>query len=234
VKGIVLLADSKILISGGTLDDNGNFGFYLMRLLRDGNIDTSFGNNGKAIYNTGASTTAYNLVVLDSGKILAAGYTETASPNYAGVIFQFFGDGSPDTAFGEAGKMVSDHNLTESGIAKLEILPDGGVLGAGTCYQPQTGYDFAIARYEMGGGLPVILNARIEGKNLIVEGANFENGAEILLNGVRLKKVSNSPDSPKTQLIAKKAKALIAPGQTVSLQVRNPNGELSTEFTFIL
>jgi len=80
---------------------------------------------------------------------------------------------------------------------------------------------------------PLISDALIDGKKLIVIGVNFGLGAELLMDGVKQKKTSNDGSNPSTMLIARKSgKKKIAPGQTVRLQVRNPDGTLSSEFAF--
>lgn len=79
-------------------------------------------------------------------------------------------------------------------------------------------------------GVPVrIISATVEGKRLFVAGENFDSGAVILRNGVE-QKTKNDPQNPQTALIGKKAGKGIKPGDR--LQVRNPNGSKSEEFTF--
>jgi len=79
---------------------------------------------------------------------------------------------------------------------------------------------------------PAIANATIEGKQLIVTGVNFVDGAELLVDGVKQKKTGNDPEKPTTVIVARKAGKTIERGQTVSLQVRNPDGQLSQQFSF--
>jgi uncharacterized repeat protein (TIGR01451 family) len=79
--------------------------------------------------------------------------------------------------------------------------------------------------------IPAIEGASISGKKLIVTGRGFDRGARILVDGVEAK-TKNDGSSPATALIAKKAGKTIAPGQTVSLQVRNPDGITSGVFLF--
>jgi len=79
-------------------------------------------------------------------------------------------------------------------------------------------------------GLPVrITSASVTGKKLFVFGENFDDGAVILLNGEE-QKTKNDDQNPKTALIGKKAGKKTKPGD--KLQVRNPNGTISGEFTF--
>jgi protocatechuate 3,4-dioxygenase beta subunit len=82
------------------------------------------------------------------------------------------------------------------------------------------------------GATPTISGASVDGKKLIVTGANFDLGSKIFLNGEKQKKTANDEASPTTVLIARKAGNLITPGQTVALQVRNSDNTLSDEFEF--
>lgn len=79
-------------------------------------------------------------------------------------------------------------------------------------------------------GVPVRINAAtVSGKKLVVTGENFDPGAVILINGEE-QRTKNEPQNPQTALIVKKAGKKITAGD--KLQVRNPNGSLSQEFTF--
>src|SRR5215510_2208207 len=81
-------------------------------------------------------------------------------------------------------------------------------------------------------GVPLLITgAAVERKRLLVFGENFDPGAVILLNGEE-QKTKNDGQSPKATLIGKNAGKKIASGESVKLQVRNPNGALSPEFTF--
>lgn len=79
---------------------------------------------------------------------------------------------------------------------------------------------------------PVITGAEVVGKNLYVRGGSFDDGAKVFLDGEKQKKTSNDELTPATKLIARKSGKRIAPGQTVTLQVRNPDGRLSNEFNY--
>ena len=78
---------------------------------------------------------------------------------------------------------------------------------------------------------PRVLSASVEGKNLYVFGDGFSSGAVVVMDGED-QKSRNDSDNPALTLIAKKAGKRIAPGQSVTLQVRNSNGVLSNPFVF--
>lgn len=90
-------------------------------------------------------------------------------------------------------------------------------------------------------GPPKILSANVSGKKLILMGENFGDGASLYMcdscenpasDGKKVKKVSNDSEHTDTMLVAKKAGKDIGRGQTVSLQVKNPDGTLSDPFSF--
>lgn len=78
---------------------------------------------------------------------------------------------------------------------------------------------------------PRISSVEVSGKDLIVNGENFGQGAIVLVNGVA-KTTTNDAQSPTRKLVAKKAGKKIKVGQTVAIQVRNPDGTTSTMFNF--
>lgn len=89
--------------------------------------------------------------------------------------------------------------------------------------------------------LPMILNAMVQGKQLLVSGQNFGDGALLFscdtcampaTDGSKMKKTFNDELTPATLLVARKGGKSIAPGQTVNLQVKNPDGSVSNTFTF--
>jgi len=80
--------------------------------------------------------------------------------------------------------------------------------------------------------LPRIIAVAISGKKLIVTGEGFADGAVILVNGEE-QKTKNDETSASSMLIARKAGKSIAPGQSVVIQVRNPDGTFSNEFNFV-
>ncbi|HJQ70222.1 MAG TPA: choice-of-anchor V domain-containing protein [Blastocatellia bacterium] len=96
-----------------------------------------------------------------------------------------------------------------------------------------TGDQIYTATHVILSGPPQIVNVRVEGKKLVVTGENFDQGGEVFMDGVKQKKTGNfDPFNLARVLISKKSGKKIARGQTVSLQVRNPDGMLSDAFSF--
>lgn len=79
--------------------------------------------------------------------------------------------------------------------------------------------------------LPAISSASAGAKKLFVFGQNFAIGAVVELNGDEVGTL-NDDDDPSHFLRCKKGAKKIAPGSSVTLTVRNPDGTLSAPFTF--
>jgi N-acetylneuraminic acid mutarotase len=110
------------------------------------------------------------------------------------------------------------------------ILNNGRVLVAGGDNGLPNGTLRSAELYEQGATVtPRILSVIVTGKKLFVTGEGFDSGAVILLNGKEYR-TRNDTQNSEARLIVQKAGKKIKPGDRV--QVRNPDGSLSEEFTF--
>ena len=78
---------------------------------------------------------------------------------------------------------------------------------------------------------PSITHIEREGKHVVVHGEGFDPDSVILINGVQKKTVHDS-DDPTRRLVGKKLIKQISSGETVTIQVRNADGQLSNSVTF--
>jgi Kelch motif protein len=161
--------------------------------------------------------------LLSDGRVLAAGGFDNSE--YVSVP----GAELYDPATGKW-SITSHLNAARSGHTAT-LLPDGKVLVTGGV---DTYFEFGFAYLdsaELYGqiAVPRIVSASVEGKRLFVVGENVDPGAVLLLNGVE-QVTKNDPQNPHTVLIGKRAGKNLKPGD--KLQVRNPNGTVSQEFTF--
>jgi photosystem II stability/assembly factor-like uncharacterized protein len=88
-----------------------------------------------------------------------------------------------------------------------------------------------VWKVTLGPARPRILAAKVSGKKLFVYGQGFDGGAKVELSG-ESQKTKNDSTNPNTNLISKKAGKKIAPGQSVTLQVRLAGGGLTPAFTY--
>lgn len=113
---------------------------------------------------------------------------------------------------------------TKSGAGITPIITDRFTIGSGGAASP-----------------PEITKAEVMGKQLIVTGEGFQQGATLYMcdscaepatQGNKVKKTSNDEVFGDTMLVSKKAGKQISRGSTVILQVKNADGLLSAPFTF--
>lgn len=124
-----LQADGKILVAGSLLTPSGT-DFAVMRLNANGAVDTSFGSGGVSTVNQGSSDQVNKIVVLASGKIIAAGHTSDAGGRAA--AFRLNTNGSLDNGFA-GGIMLYQYPIapvTFDGFQDVEVLADGRLLTA--------------------------------------------------------------------------------------------------------
>jgi len=130
-----------------------------------GELDTSFGSEGKVITEVGATDEKAQAVLVDAkGRILLVGDVKQASvtnhPHDVGVV-RYNPDGSLDTAFGSGGKVITNFSPatnTNGDDHALDAILDaeGRILVVGSATDASTPFllsDFLIARYREDGTL---------------------------------------------------------------------------------
>ena len=124
LESVVELADGSLLAAG--LPVGGGPRIVLVRILRDGSPDASFGGDGAAdVQFASAGIDDVDLALGPARKIVVA----AASPNGL-LIARTLSDGSPDPTFAGGGSTVLAVGATET--ASIATLPGGEVIAAGT------------------------------------------------------------------------------------------------------
>ena len=164
---VTVQPNGKILVAGSSFNGS-NYDFSLIRLNANGELDTSFSTDGKAIIPVGASDDyGLSVTVQPDGKILVAGYS------YNGFIADFSlirldANGELDTSFSTDGKaiipVVSSDDLGQS----VTVQPDGKILVAGYSGRGSS-TDFCLIRLDANGELDTSFSA--DGKAIIPVGA---------------------------------------------------------------
>lgn len=155
---IAVQPDGKVITVGYTTTSAGGTDIAVMRHLRDGTLDTAFGNGGKVVTAIGAGRAAdqaHAVAVQDDGKIVVAGSTATGGADLDFALVRYRPDGSLDSGFGNGGKVVTSFGPSTDRIHAIVIQPDGRIVAAGDSDQgtTSTGIDFALARYQPTGAL---------------------------------------------------------------------------------
>lgn len=145
-------ADGKIVIAGRAAEQRGDFA--LIRLDRDGNLDTSFGTGGRVLTDfAGASETIYAIAIQPDGKIVAAGVSTVTGSGNDFALARYRPDGSLDTSFGTGGKVTTTIGPDSDTAYAVLVQPDGTIVAGGDSNRATTGVDFALARYTAAGVL---------------------------------------------------------------------------------
>jgi hypothetical protein len=177
----------------------------------------------------GASAHAIAIDPSDGSRLVAglsqpsdAFVTRLSADGSALVYSTYFGSTGPDEAFGVALDAAGDTYVT--GATASATLATAGA------FQPQHGgvYDGFVAKLVTG---VAISGADLRAKRLVVSGDGFARGATVLVDGVALRTRADRR-SPSTTLVVPNAVRAIAPGQTVTLAVRNRDGSVSPEYRF--
>lgn len=129
---------------GGT---GGQNDFAVVRYLPDGRHDTSFGTGG--IVTTALSAghdTANGLMIQRNGKIVVAGSTEEAGTGTRVALVRYLADGSPDTAFGSNGRVLTALGGGFDTAEQCMLQADGHLVLAGSSEDAGTRH-FLVLRY---------------------------------------------------------------------------------------
>jgi uncharacterized delta-60 repeat protein len=156
ITSVALQSDGKIVAAGWSYDNSFVNNFGLARYNPDGQLDTSFGTAGIVTTSMGAqSSGAEEIKIQSDGKIVVAGYSETASIT-SFALARYNPDGSLDTSFGTGGKTTTSVEGNNDYANSLVIQSDGKIIAAGYSLN-QTGTrndnDFALVRYNTNGSL---------------------------------------------------------------------------------
>jgi hypothetical protein len=191
-----------------------------------------------------------NAIAIDSsGNAVIAGSAGESAPTVNSI--QSFSRGGADAfvaKLGPSGAVTFSSYLggsNEDAALAVAVGADGVIYSGGftdsTDFLTATplvrenagGRDIFIAKIDpsANSNRPVLLQALISGKNLILYGQGFDAGAVLRVNDEPTKTRTDNPD-PTQVLFAKKAAKQIKPGKTVQLQIENANGKRSN-FLFL-
>jgi hypothetical protein len=141
------------------------------------------------------------------------------------------GNGEGQTFIGEI-TITTDANCNASFSVSLPVsVPSGQVITATATDSSNNTSEFSRCFPQSALSGPRAFRAFVDGKDLIVTGDGFEDGTVILLNG-EVQKTRVDAQNPRNRLIGKKVGKKIAPGQTVAVRVRNPDGLSSNQIIF--
>jgi uncharacterized delta-60 repeat protein len=119
-----------------------------------GDLDPTFSGDGKVLTDiAGGDDGASAVVVQPDGKIVTAGFASQPAGGRTFVVVRYDSAGLLDPSFDDDGIVTTSFGGGSAAARALAIEPDGDIVVAGTSSQPETGWDFALARYEPDGSL---------------------------------------------------------------------------------
>jgi len=122
--------------------------------LAAGVLDTRFGDGGKVQTNiSGGDDFGYDVAVQADGKIVMAGYSQSAAGGDDFALVRYLADGSLDTSFSGDGKVTTNfHAFSDDYGYSVAIQTDGKFVVAGAT-NSGLGNDFGVVRYNTFGML---------------------------------------------------------------------------------
>lgn len=150
-------ADGKIVAAGGAFIGS-NFDLALIRFDATGQLDTSFGVDGKVIIDLGSFQTIYDIAFQSDGKIIAVGYTIVGG-NKQFLIMRFTTQGELDTSFGTDGIVRETFpGNTEQEALSVAVLSDDSMIVAGGGIKPDGGTTTSLLKLSASGALDTSFN----------------------------------------------------------------------------
>ena len=113
----------------------------------DGDLDTSFGSDGKVITatNTSGNDAARSVAIQSDGKIVVAGRSSNGSNDDLALV-RYNTNGTLDTTFDSDGKVITAIGSSDAYAVGVAIQSDGNIVAAGYSNNGSN-LDFTLARY---------------------------------------------------------------------------------------
>jgi uncharacterized delta-60 repeat protein len=175
-KSVVVQPDGRIILAGNSSAVTEDAAF--IRYYPDGSVDQSFGTNGKVVLDiNGADDYINSMILQEDGKIVAGGYTTTASEEDF-LILRLNADGSLDNSFSFDGMVTTDFDGATDELNSIAFDNEVNFLAVGLCCIG-TEVEFATVRYLADGSLDQSFSE--DGRQTV----SFGNGIDVA-NGVAI------------------------------------------------
>ncbi len=150
---LALQPDGKILALGNTLDAKGISCSALVRYNPNGDLDTTFGDQGIVLTRIGESDAAISMILQKDGKILTGGRTRFRIYSYL-LMVRYLPDGSLDTTFSDNGHLMQPIGPLLGGLSDMAIQADGKIVVTGAIYTGGISRsEFFVGRFNSNGKL---------------------------------------------------------------------------------
>ena len=173
---VIVQSDGTILVGGYTTDIESSTNFSVIRLLSNGDLDTSFGTDGKAnidinVYDKGTG------MVLSGDRILIAGSSASTGSDFSLICLD--ANGKLDETFNGGGKATFDLGGYDVGNS-VTVQADGMILVAGYTTDNNNASQFSVIRLDTNGQLDTSFG--IGGKLLVNIGGIEDIGTSVTVH----------------------------------------------------
>jgi len=146
---VAIQADGKLVAAGASFNGKDS-DFAILRYYADGALDTTFGDEGVAVFDSKmGDDKAYAVLIQSDGKILAAGSASSGRHSVFAVL-RFLPDGTLDPNFARDGVAVVDFGKGDAAAYALAFEPNGKIVVGGYASNGSD-LDFAVLRLEKNG-----------------------------------------------------------------------------------
>ena len=148
VNKMALTQDGKIILAGEAFLGGSTFVAFAARLNTDGQVDTSFGQNGITTIDVGNNEDViFTLLIKPDNKILLGGYTyDDSNDGFIDLLLvQLLPDGTFDPAFGDGGSATTNFIVGLESILSLALQADGKIIALGGSNVGN--YDMMVVRF---------------------------------------------------------------------------------------
>ena len=150
LSAVAVDGDDRILLAGYIIGANGDV--LIARLTEEGQVDSTFSDDGVVIVNEGGSNSEYGMdIAFSNGNVFVAAQTGSFSARKFAVI-QLEEDGSPVADFGDSSGLLNFGDANASFVQSISIDNLGRIILAGyTRATSGDDYDIAVVRLTSSG-----------------------------------------------------------------------------------
>jgi uncharacterized delta-60 repeat protein len=177
---VAIQDNGRIVVTASLWKDD----FVVLRFLRSGEIDRSFGTRGRVRTDLGGDDYAASVVIQPGGRIVVAGRSDDSF-----AVARYLPAGTLDSSFGGDGTVTSEFLEGQAAGSDVALQPGGRIVVGGYVASPvdpasPDDRDFAVARYLPGGGLDPGFSE--DGMQTADFGGNFDVAGAIAAAGERV------------------------------------------------
>jgi len=150
---VIVQPDNKI-VHVFTIYTGSFYQFGVLRYKTEGQLDSSFGNNGSVTTAVGVlHSHASAGAIQPDGKIVVVGSAAISTNSFGFALVRYTVNGALDSSFGSGGKTVAKIGVYYEYPTALAIQPDGKIVVVGTTLDDYYSGTFAIARFNNNGSI---------------------------------------------------------------------------------